>query len=94
MVYNKIGEGSNGQVYKGMDDKTKKQVAIKLMDLRSINAERSNAVRAIKQRLCESEPRLMYQFNSPNLMKCYDVFRNDDLKVLILEYCNGPTLQK
>ena len=77
-----------------MDDETKRQVAIKLIDIRSINALKSNMVRAIKQRLCESEPRLMYQFNSPNLMKCFDVYRNEDLKVLILEYCNGPTLQK
>jgi serine/threonine protein kinase len=94
IAYNRIGEGSNGQVYKGMDDETKKQVAIKLIDIRSINALKSNAVRAIKQRLCESEPRLMYQFNSRNLIKCYDVYRNDDLKILILEYCNGSTLQR
>lgn len=38
VVYNLIGEGSNGKVYKGMDDQTKKLVAIKLMDLRKINA--------------------------------------------------------
>ena len=34
VVYNRIGEGSNGQVYKGMDDQSKKQVAVKLMDIR------------------------------------------------------------
>jgi serine/threonine protein kinase len=93
LVYNQIGKGSNGHVYRGMDDRTKNQVAIKLMDLRKINAEDKIVVKLIKQRLSESEPKLMYQCNSPNLVKCYDVFRNEDLKVLVLEYCNGGTLQ-
>lgn len=47
----------------------------------------------IKQKLCESEPRLMYQCNSPYLIKCFDVYRNDDLKIIVMEYCNGKTLQ-
>jgi serine/threonine protein kinase len=94
IVLSKVGEGSNGQVYKGLDDRSKKHVAIKIMDMREINGEKSNTVRAIKQRLCESEPRLMFECNSPNLIKCLDVYRNDDLKVLVLEYCSGATLQK
>lgn len=31
--------------------------------------------------------------NSPYLLKCYDLYENEDLKVLIIEYCNGKTLQ-
>lgn len=54
VVYNQIGEGSNGQVYKAMDDKTKKQVAIKVMDLKAIRNEQSELIKEIKQRLCES----------------------------------------
>lgn len=54
VVYNQIGEGSNGQVFKGMDDHTKKQVAIKIMNLRAIRNESSNLIKEIKQRLCES----------------------------------------
>lgn len=93
VIYDLIGEGSNGKVYKGMNDRTKKQVAIKLMDLRKINAEPSLKLKMIKQKLAESEPRLMYQCNSPYLIKCLDVYRNDDLKVIVTEYCNGKTLQ-
>jgi len=36
----------------------------------------------------------MQMCNSPYLLKCYDVYENADLKVLILEYCNGKTLQE
>ena len=32
--------------------------------------------------------------NSPHLIKFYDVYRNKELKVLVIEYCNGNTLQK
>jgi len=35
----------------------------------------------------------MYMCNSPYLLKCYDVFENEDLKVMVIEYCNGETLQ-
>ena len=31
--------------------------------------------------------------NSPNLVKCYDVYENEELKLMMLEYCNGGSLQ-
>ena len=34
----------------------------------------------------------MLQCNSPNLLKCYDIYENKDLKILILELCEGKTL--
>lgn len=30
--------------------------------------------------------------NSPNLVKCLDVYENADLKIIVTEYCNGGTL--
>lgn len=27
--------------------------------------------------------------DSPNLIKCYDIYENKDLKILIMEYCDG-----
>lgn len=38
-VYERIGYGAFGSVYRGMDDKTKKQVAIKVLDLVAIDRE-------------------------------------------------------
>lgn len=38
-IYEKIGEGGFGQVYKGMDDETKLAVAVKIIDLNLIKKE-------------------------------------------------------
>ena len=27
-------------------------------------------------------------------MKCYDVYENEDLKIMMIEYCNGGTLTR
>jgi len=35
----------------------------------------------------------MYQCDSDHLIKCYDVYSNQDLKLMMIEYCNGTTLQ-
>ena len=35
VIYNKIGEGAHGEVYRGMDNQSKKQVAIKLEPIES-----------------------------------------------------------
>ena len=31
---------------------------------------------------------------SPNLIKCFDIYENSDLKILVMEYCQGLTLDK
>lgn len=30
--------------------------------------------------------------DSNNVMKCYDVYENTDLKIMMIEYCNEGTL--
>lgn len=54
VVYDLIGVGSYGCVYRGMDDDTKKAVAVKLIDMRKIKNEPNQVVKAIKLRLAES----------------------------------------
>lgn len=60
MIYDLIGVGSYGSVFSGMDDKTKKQVAVKVLDMQKMKAEKNEVIKKIKLRLAESEPRLMY----------------------------------
>lgn len=93
VVYDLIGMGCYGSVYRGMDDHSKKEVAIKLINMRLIKEDKNETVKKIKLRLAESEPRLMYMCDSPYLLKCYDVYENEDFKVMVIEYCNGKTLQ-
>lgn len=44
-VYEELGRGAFGQVYKGMDDRTKHPVAIKVLDLRAIKEEPNDKLR-------------------------------------------------
>jgi len=37
VIYDLIGKGSFGNVYRGMNDETKKQVAVKVMNIREIH---------------------------------------------------------
>jgi serine/threonine protein kinase len=36
----------------------------------------------------------MAMCNNLNLVKCYDVYENDDLKIIVMEFCNGGTLER
>jgi serine/threonine protein kinase len=31
----------------------------------------------------------MMMCDSNNVVKCYDVYQNNNLKVIVMEYCNG-----
>ncbi len=76
-----------------MDDKTKKEVAIKVLDLVAIDREESSAkVREIRRRLAKTESELMMRVHSDHVMKLFDVYENKWLKIMVIEFCNGGTL--
>lgn len=76
-----------------MNDENKKQIAVKVLDLVSIEEdEKSARVREIRKRLAKTESEMMMKCDSPHVMKCYDVYENKDLKIMMIEYCNGGTL--
>lgn len=75
IVYERIGNGAFGSVYRGMDDVTKKQVAIKVLDLVAIEREETSPrVKEIRRRLAKTESELMMRVNSDHVMKLYDVY--------------------
>ena len=74
IVDQQIGGGAFGKVYQGMNDATKKEVAIKVLDLEAVNAEKSPYKREILKRLCRTETTLMMKCNSDHVVKCYDVY--------------------
>jgi serine/threonine protein kinase len=45
IVYDELGRGAFGAVYKGMDDETKNLVAIKVLDLHAIEMEPNERVK-------------------------------------------------
>lgn len=63
-----------------------------MIDLREIAQEINPKIKQIRERLALSEPKLMMQCHSRNLLKCLEIFENKDLKVLRMEYCSGKTL--
>lgn len=69
-------------------------VAIKVLDLEAVELDPSEKVREIRRRLCRTESQLMMQCDSDNVVRCYDVYENKALKIMIIEYCNGGTLQE
>jgi serine/threonine protein kinase len=91
-VEKQLGKGQFGTVYLATNQKGLK-FALKLLDLHEIANEGSQRVRLIRERLAVSEPKLMMLCESPNLIKCYDIYENADLKVLVMEFCEGRTLE-
>jgi serine/threonine protein kinase len=49
-----LGEGQFGKVYKGIDDESKTEVAVKVIDLKAIREEKKEAKRKILQRLSDN----------------------------------------
>jgi serine/threonine protein kinase len=35
----------------------------------------------------------MMECKNDHLLKCYDIYQNKDLKILVMEYCSGKTLE-
>lgn len=92
-IEREIGKGAFGKIYLARDRRGA-SFAVKLMDLEKIRREANPKIQEIRWRLVRNEPALMQQCDSPNVLRCWEIFENESLKVLILEYCNGHTLQE
>lgn len=56
IIYEKLDSGAFGSVYRGMNNITHKEVAIKVLDLASIERDEcSSRVKEIRRRLAKSE---------------------------------------
>ncbi|KAI6192082.1 hypothetical protein M3Y97_00297900 [Aphelenchoides bicaudatus] len=82
----KIGEGSYSVVYKGLNQKTKKLVAIKKIDKRQRNE--------YIKRFLPRELKLVKSLNHPNVIRVFDIIESPTYVCMIEEYAEkGDLLQ-
>lgn len=81
-VQEQLGEGASGAVFRAVHRETKKVVAIKKMQV-GVN----NVTATVK------EIKIMKDLKSPYTLKYYGCYKKDDAIWIIMEYCDGGSLQ-
>ncbi|MGH9442439.1 MAG: protein kinase domain-containing protein [Thermoanaerobaculia bacterium] len=85
-ILSPLGAGGMGEVYRARDLKLDRQVAIKVLP---------EALLADPERLgrFEREARVLASLNHPNIAAIYGIDDSTNVKALVLELVEGPTLQ-
>lgn len=86
-VMEKIGEGGMAIVYKALDIRLNRNVAVKIVRDELFSDE------TVTKRFYD-EAHAVARLSHPNIMSVYDVSRNDDVGYLVMELINGITLKQ
>jgi eukaryotic-like serine/threonine-protein kinase len=80
-----LGAGGMGEVYRATDSRLKRQVAIKILP---------SGVAADADRLArfQREAEVLASLNHPHIAGVYGLEESDDVKALVMELVEGPTL--
>ncbi len=81
-----IGSGGLGKVYRGMDRRLEREVAIKFLKA-DVDMEGSDAQAAL------NEARLLARFHHPNLVTVFDCGENEEGAFIVMEVVEGESLQ-
>ncbi len=80
-----IGRGATADVYRALDTRLQREVALKV-----INADPSADARELRR--LEREARILAALEHPNIARIYGVEHLDGVHALVLELIEGPTL--
>ena len=83
----RIGGGQFGNVFKGINEKTKEEFAIKAINKRKMNSNRK------LRTLFDTEVAVMKKIKHPNIIHLHDFLETTNNFYLILDYCNGGDLE-
>ncbi len=84
-VAEKLGEGGMGVVYKALDRRLERTVAIKVLPTEV-------AANAQRKRRFMNEARAASALSHPNIVTIYDIASEQGADYLVMEYIEGPTL--
>ncbi|UCE21371.1 MAG: protein kinase, partial [Candidatus Aminicenantes bacterium] len=86
-----LGKGAMGIVYKALDPDIDRQVAIKTIRFDLASEETDNE--EIMQRFIR-EAQAAGKLTHPNIITIFDVGREEDLTYIVMQYIEGPSLQR
>ncbi len=85
-ILSPLGAGGMGEVYRAKDTKLGRDVAIKVLP-ESLSRDPERLARF------EREARVLASLNHPHIASIYGMEESTDIKALVLELVEGPTLQ-
>lgn len=86
-VYERLGVGGMGEVYKAYDDRLERWVAIK-----RIRPDREDA--EDNRERFKREARATARLNHPSIVHLYGIFQDGDSDCIVMEYVEGETLDR
>src|SRR5436853_7623006 len=81
-----LGRGGMGTVYKGVDETLDREVAIKILNPDLMDAETVERFRR--------EAITLAKLNHPRIANVYELTREDDSMLMVMEYVRGETFEK
>src|SRR5580765_330789 len=85
-ILDKIGRGGMGVVYRGIDETLDREVAIKAISPELVEDDLVRRFRA--------EAVTLAKVNHPNIASVYELFRDDDRLLMVMELVRGQTFEQ